>query len=104
MNPMPHRGRWRLSAVLTSAMLLAGCGTNLAPYETLPRASLTDPAAATLYVGVCYNALFATPAQVQEVAENACGLEGAARLLGQDMRLACPLLTPTRATFACGVQ
>jgi hypothetical protein len=93
--------RRRLPLISALAMLLAGCGANFAPYETLPRASLIDPAVSSTFVGVCYNALLTTPAEVRDAASNACGLEGAPRLVGQDHRLSCPLLMPTRATFAC---
>jgi hypothetical protein len=91
-------------AWLLTLFLLAGCGANFAPFETLPRERLADPATAPRYVGVCYNALFAAPEQVRDVAANACGAEGTPKLVGQDQRLACPLLTPTRATFACGAE
>lgn len=102
MKWMPRLLPRRLILAATAALPVAGCGANFVPYETRPRASLSDPAAAPLYVGVCYNALFSTPKQVYDVASDACGVEGTPRLVGQDMRLACPLLTPTRATFACG--
>ena len=52
-------------------------------------------------VGVCYSALFSTPEEVRAVAEEACAGIGAPRLAEQDMRLACPVLTPVRATFHC---
>jgi hypothetical protein len=45
--------------------------------------------------------MFTTPDAVRAVAEEACTGIGAPQLVEQDMRLACPLLTPTRATFAC---
>jgi hypothetical protein len=99
MTTIRDRRRWAALSVL--AVLTSGCGANLAPYETAPRTSLTDPASGTHYVGVCYNALFAKPDEVRRIAGDACGLDGAPRLVGQDTRLACPFLTPTRATFAC---
>jgi hypothetical protein len=93
------QGRW--AALLLLAVLASGCGANLVPFETRPRSSLTESVSATRYVGVCYNALFARPDEVRSIAADACGLDGAPRLLGQDTRLSCPLMTPTRATFAC---
>lgn len=104
MKSMPRR-RYRRTAILGLAMLAGGCGANVVPFETLPQPNVTAPAAAdTVYVGVCYNSLFTTPAAVRAVAVNACGFEGTPYLLDQDMRLTCPLLTPVRATFACGVH
>lgn len=99
MTRIRNRRRWAALPLL--AVLASGCGANLAPYEAPARTSLDDPTGSTRRVGVCYNALFTKPDEVRGVAADACGLDGAPRLLGQDMRLACPFLTPTRATFAC---
>jgi hypothetical protein len=99
MTKTRDQRRWAALSVL--AVLASGCGANLVPYETQPRTDLTEPGSGTHYVGVCYNALFAKPDEVRKVAGDACGLDGAPHLLGQDMRLDCPFLTPTRATFAC---
>jgi hypothetical protein len=88
----------RTLAVL--ALALAGC-SQLQPYEFVPRPPLRGAGAEIPRVGICYNALFADAAAVRTVAEEACAGIGAPQLVEQDMRLACPLLTPVRATFAC---
>jgi hypothetical protein len=85
---------------LLLGLALAGC-SQFAPYEGIPRPALNaaDP---TPRIGVCYNAMFATPDEVRVIAEEACAGLGSPQLVGQDMRMAgCPLLTPVRATFAC---
>jgi hypothetical protein len=81
-------------------LLLAGC-SQATPFEWSPRAALKGPGASLPRVGVCYNAMFTTPDEVRAVAEEACTGIGKPQLVEQDMRLACPLLTPVRATFAC---
>jgi hypothetical protein len=86
--------------VLALAFALAGC-SQAAPYEWVPREARKGPGESLPRIGVCYNAMFATPEAVRAVAEEACAGIGAPQLVEQDMRLACPLLTPTRATFAC---
>jgi hypothetical protein len=92
----------RLSLVLT--ILLAGC-SGLTPFETTPLPPLLGAADAQQpRVGVCYNASFATPQQVRDVAAQACGAAGLPQLVEQDMRLTCPLLTPARATFECRAE
>jgi hypothetical protein len=45
--------------------------------------------------------MFATPAQVHAVAVDACGPDATPQLIDQDQRLACPVLTPVRATYQC---
>lgn len=82
-------------------LLLAACGTQFAPYETNPRAAFKGREENIPRIGVCYNALFAKPEEVRAVAEEACLGLGTPRLVEQDLRLACPLLTPARATFQC---
>ena len=90
----------RLALLL--ALALAGCGAQqVAPFETIPRAPLRGPTQGLPRIGVCYNALFSTPEEVRATAEEACGSIGRPQLVEQDLRLACPLLTPTRATFMC---
>ncbi|MBX6367974.1 MAG: hypothetical protein IRZ04_08330 [Rhodospirillales bacterium] len=82
------------------AILLTGC-SQLAPYEWVPREARKGPDEALPRIGVCYNAMFTTPDEVRAVAEEACAGIGVPQLVEQDMRLACPLFTPVRATFAC---
>ena len=81
-------------------LLLAGC-SQLAPYEWTPLEARKGSGQDLPRIGVCYNAMFATPEAVRAVAEEACTGIGQPQLVEQDLRLACPLLTPTRATFAC---
>jgi hypothetical protein len=86
--------------LLGLAVTTSACG--LGPFEATPRAPFrTAPDAHTPRIGVCYNALFSKPEEVREVAKEACLGIGEPRLAEQDQRLACPLLTPTRATFDC---
>jgi hypothetical protein len=94
----PFRSR-RLSLGL--CLLLSACGSFVEPFEGVPR--LPEPGAveAGPRIAVCYNAMFATPAAVRRVAEEACGSGTIAQFAGQDMRLSCPLLTPVRASFIC---
>jgi hypothetical protein len=50
---------------------------------------------------VCYNRATSTPSEILEVARRNCGPGTRPSLIEQDTHLTCPLLTPTRATFAC---
>ena len=84
------------------ALLVAGCGAgDLAPYQGLPRPAPAGTVETGERIGICYNALFSTPAKVRAAAADACGPESIPELLHQDMRLNCPLMTPVRATFLC---
>jgi hypothetical protein len=87
----------RLAAFI---LLLAGC-TGLEPYATEPRPRLPDADLSIPRVGICYSALFSTPEDVRAAATEACSRFGDPHLVEQDLRLACPLLTPARATFEC---
>jgi hypothetical protein len=89
----------RAASLAVALLLLAGCG--LAPFETLPRPPFRSDDQTIPRVGICYSALFSTPEEVRMTATEACSGLGKPRLVEQDTRLACPLLTPTRATFAC---
>ncbi len=82
------------------ALLLAGC-SGLDPYPTEPRPPVRGAGADIPRIGICYNALFSDPEEVRAAASESCARFGMAELVEQDMRLACPLLTPTRATFQC---
>jgi hypothetical protein len=86
--------------MLLLTLLLAGC-SQATPFEWTPRAATKGPGESLPRVGVCYNAMFTTPDEVRAVAEEACTGIGKPQLVEQDMRLACPVLTPVRATFAC---
>jgi hypothetical protein len=92
----------RLALVLlTAALLTTSCGSLVAPFQGLPRlekGSGVDPGDR---IAVCYNKMFATPAQVHAVAVDACGPDATPQLIEQDQRLACPVLTPVRATYQC---
>ena len=85
---------------LLLVLLLAGC-SGLDPYPTEPRAPFRGVGEEIPRIGICYNALFSNPEEVRAAAGEACARFGMAQLVEQDMRLACPLLTPTRATFQC---
>jgi hypothetical protein len=94
----------RLSTMLAAAML-AGCGSLTAPFEGVP--SLVPPpgvSADSQRVAVCYNKLFTTPEQVRAVAVEACGADSDPQLVGQDLRLDCPVMTPVRAQFLCAPE
>ena len=94
----------RLSCMIAVAML-AGCGSLTAPFEGVP--SLIPPAgvsADSQRVAVCYNKLFATPEQIRAVAIEACGTDSDPQLIGQDIRLDCPVMTPVRAQFLCAPE
>jgi hypothetical protein len=82
-------------------LLLGACGSLVAPFEGIPRNAERGVVEAGPRVAVCYNAMFSTPAAVRRVAEEACGHDTIPQPVEQDMRLSCPLLTPTRANFVC---
>jgi hypothetical protein len=83
------------------ALLPSACGSQVAPYEGVPREPELGTTDAGPRVGVCYNAMFTTPEAVRRVAQEACGASATPQPVEQDMRLICPLLTPVRATFVC---
>jgi hypothetical protein len=87
--------------ILTVALLLAGCSSLVEPFDTAGRAAPRGVAEEGERVGVCYNALFAKPERIREIAAETCGPGATPNLVGQDMRLGCPVLTPVRATFVC---
>lgn len=102
----------RLSRSLAALLLplaLARCSGMLPPYETVPLAATKpEQQAATTAgtpptrIGVCYNALTTTAAQVRAVAAQSCGPGTVPLAVERDLSLMnCPLLQPARATFAC---
>lgn len=59
-------------------------------------------ASGQLRIAICYNRLWNAAAAVRSAATEACGNYGKPQVVSQDLNLdACPLLTPTRAVFAC---
>jgi len=53
-------------------------------------------------VGICYNSLRSSPAQVQAEAQRECAPDTAAQPVDSDWYMQyCPLLLPDRATFVC---
>jgi hypothetical protein len=84
------------------AMLAAACGQgSLSPIDTDPK-----PPPAAVHedfsrIGVCYNRATSTPREILDVARRNCGAGTRPWLIEQDTHLTCPLLIPTRATFAC---
>lgn len=91
----------RIPGALAVLALLYGCGSELQPFETGPRILPGQGAKTSDLVGICYNAVLTTPDKVKASAAEACGPGTVAVLEKQDLRLACPLLLPIRATFLC---
>jgi hypothetical protein len=92
------------ASLLALALLLAGCGALVEPYDTVGRPAPRDVAEEGERIGVCYNALFTEPQRIREIAAATCGPGMTPAFIGQDMRLGCPLLTPVRATFVCAPE
>ena len=89
-------------AAVALALAASACGQAiLAPYDTAPKPPPPHAHEEFNRVGVCYNRETSTPRQVMDVARRNCDLGTRPWLIEQDMGLTCPLLTPTRATFAC---
>jgi hypothetical protein len=90
-------------------LALAQCRGNLSPFETTPVTlenaqvkAISTAGAPAETIGICYNSLIATAAEVRAVADKACGPEAVPQPLERDFRLSnCPLLQPARITFAC---
>jgi len=89
-------------SVLALATLTAACGAgSLPPFDTAPKPAPLGVHEEFTRIGVCYNRETSTPRQVLAVARHNCVQGTTPWLIEQDARGACPLLTPTRATFAC---
>jgi hypothetical protein len=81
-------------------LLLAGCGA-LDPFPTVPEAAAPGGPAGRR-IGICYNALTSSKAELQQEAQRQCGPGTEARRVETDWHLeTCPLLLPARASFAC---
>ena len=87
---------------LVLAIVAAACDRgSLPPIDTEPKPPPTGVHEDFSRIGVCYNRETSTPREILEIARRSCEPGTRPWLIGQDMRLTCPLLTPTRATFAC---
>jgi len=90
----------RAALPLIVAVALGGCGS-LDPYATLPQTAAPGQPAGQR-VGICYNSLRSSPAQVQAEAQRECPPDTAAQPVDSDWYMQyCPLLLPDRATFVC---
>lgn len=89
-------------SALALGVLAAACGQGgLPPSDTEAKPPPAGVHEDFSRIGVCYNRATSTPREVLDVARRNCEAGTRPRLIGQDMYLTCPLLTPTRATFAC---
>ena len=88
-----------LLAIATSATACAQ--DSLSPFDTVPKPPPGGVHVDFSRIGVCYNRATSTPMQVLDVARRNCEAGTGPWLIEQDTHLSCPLLTPTRATFAC---
>ncbi len=87
---------------LALALLVAACGQGgLPPFDTVPKPPPAGVHEDFGRIGVCYNRETSTPRQILDVARRNCEPGTRLWLIEQDTDLTCPLLTPTRATFAC---
>ena len=90
----------RMTVMVLLAAALGGCGS-LDPYATLPRAVHPGQPAGPR-VGICYNGLRSSAAQVQAEAQRECAANTLAEPVDTDWYMeTCPLLLPSRATFVC---
>lgn len=86
-------------AVLAT-ILLSGCGA-FDPYPTLATAPAPGQPPGQR-VGICYNGLNASLADVQKEAQAQCPAHTQAKRVETDYYLmTCPLLLPARASFVC---
>jgi hypothetical protein len=87
----------RAATFLLLAASLGGC----APYATLPRVFQAGQPIGQR-VGICYNGLRSSTAQVQAEAQRECAADTLAEPVDTDWYMeTCPLLLPSRATFVC---
>jgi hypothetical protein len=88
-------------APLLLLLALVRCSGWLPPFETVPLPPSAEQSGQAR-VAVCYNSLTATADQVHGVAVQSCGSGSAPQPVERDISLNyCPILTPSRATFAC---
>ena len=86
--------------LLIAVVVFGDCGA-CSPYATLPQTA--EPGQPTgQRVGICYNGLRSSPAQLQAEAQRECPPDTAAQPVDSDWHMQyCPLLLPARATFVC---
>jgi hypothetical protein len=90
----------RAAALLLLAAILSGCGA-VDPYATLARAPQPGQPPGQR-VGICYNGMRSSPAQIQAEAQRECAANTLAEPVDTDWYMdTCPLLLASRATFVC---
>ncbi len=95
----------RCLAMLAAGWILAACGSLVDPFEGVPPPNAPPGIAAdSQRIAICYNKMFSTPEQIRAAAVEACGPNTEPQLIGQDMKLYCPVLTPVRAHFVCAAE
>ncbi len=94
---------WRAAAALAllGAAALGGCGSALEPFATVPSPAAPGTAAGQS-LGLCYNRLTTSLAEVRTQAQKECGAGKTAEPVDTDWYLQyCPVLLPAHATFVC---
>ena len=77
--------------------------TDLNTPAATPFIPATTPTPGANVVAICYSRLWNKPDVVRDAATLACGTGTTPRLTSQKVDVeACPLLTPTKAVYACG--
>jgi hypothetical protein len=95
----------RLKAALAALTMaaLAGCSA-LDPFATVAQAPRPGQPAGQR-VGICYDRLASSLAEVAAAAQRQCGAGTVARRVDTDWYLLyCPLLLPSHASFVCSPQ
>jgi hypothetical protein len=70
--------------------------------EPVPEAPTPVAVPPSNRVAICYNRLWNKPESIKDAAVQACGGATAPQVTSQGVDIdACPLLTPTKAVFAC---
>jgi hypothetical protein len=88
------------TVLVLGAAALGGCNL-LDPFPTTARGAQTGQPAGER-VGICYNTLNTTLAQVRDQAQQQCAAGATAEPVDTDWYLqTCPLLLPARASFVC---
>jgi hypothetical protein len=70
--------------------------------EPIPLPSTPTSAPPSNQVAICYSRMWNKPESIRDAAVQACGGAAAPQVTSQGVDIdACPLLTPTKAVFAC---